>query len=123
MTIKNIVKECRLGVVGMRVNSVGDFEGVVKEMHVEKKDTQQTQNASQMDVEDAIRTVQKKLKKFREVLKSEAEFQIDRSTGMVIVKIKDKDTGQIIRQIPPDVVVKLAKTIDEFLGMLLDERA
>ncbi len=123
MTIKNIVKEYRLGVVGMRVNSIGDFESVVKEMHVEKKDTQQTQNAPQMDVEDAIKTVQKKLKKFREVLKSEAEFQIDRSTGMVIVKIKDKDTGQIIRQIPPDVVVKLAKTIDEFLGMLLDERA
>ena len=106
----------------MRVNPVGDFDGVSKEMHVEKKDAQ-PQSAPQMSVEDAVRTFQKKLKKFREVLKSEAEFQIDRSTGMVIVKIKDKDTGQIIRQIPPDVVVKLARTIDEFLGMLLDERA
>ena len=107
----------------MRVNPVGDFENVVKEVHVEKKDVHQTQNTPQMDVEDAVKTMQKKLKKFREVLKSEAEFKIDRSTGMVIVKIKDKDTGQVIRQIPPDVVVKLAKTIDEFLGMLLDERA
>ncbi len=106
----------------MRVNPVGDFDSIAKEVHVGRKNVQ-AQSVSQMSVEDALRNFQKKLKKFREVLKSEAEFQIDRSTGMVIVKIKDKDTGQIIRQIPPDVVVKLARTIDEFLGMLLDERA
>ncbi len=106
----------------MRVNPVGDFDSIAKEVHVERRNVQ-AQSVSQMSVEDALRNFQKKLKKFREVLKSEAEFQIDRSTGMVIVKIKDKDTGQIIRQIPPDVVVKLARTIDEFLGMLLDERA
>ncbi len=63
-----------------------------------------------------------KLEKLRRIFNTEAEFSIDKDTNMVIVKIKDKDTGEVIRQIPPEVVLKIAKTIDEFLGLLFDER-
>ncbi len=103
----------------MRIDPVGRFDGMVKEPRVDRKEpVKGVQN-----IEDAVKTVQKKLEKFKEILKDEAEFRVDKSTGMVIVKIKDKETGEVVRQIPPEVVVRLAKTIDEFLGMLFDERA
>ena len=104
----------------MRIDPVSSGMDVVREeVHV---DTSSRAHENAVDVEKALDAMQKKLEKFREVLKSEAEFKVDRSTGMVIVKIKDKETGEVIRQIPPEVVVRLAKTIEEFLGLLLDER-
>ena len=77
---------------------------------------------SKEDLQDVLDVFKKKLEKFKLVVNTEAEFKIDRDTGMIVVKIKDKDTGEVIRQIPPEVMVKLAKTIDEFLGLLFDER-
>ena len=75
------------------------------------------------NLEDILKDFKKKLEKLKLIFRGEAEFSIDKDTNMVIVKIKDKETGEIIRQIPPEVVLKIAKSIEEFLGMLLDERA
>ena len=106
----------------MRIGPVGQGEGVYQvEAHVERVQRGESHNVE--DVDKAIETIQKKMEKFRNIVKSEAEFKIDRKTGMVIVKIKDKETGEVVRQIPPEVVVRLARTIEEFLGMLFDERA
>ena len=98
---------------------------ISKELRVSNKDSNETldQVKDSKDISNFIKDFKKKVSKFHDVMKSELKFEIDRDLNMIIVKIKDKDTGQIIRQIPPDVVVKLARTIDEFLGMLLDERA
>lgn len=41
---------------------------------------------------------------------------------MVVIKIKDPETGEVIRQIPPELAIKLAKNIQELLGVLMDER-
>jgi len=85
-------------------------------------DVKLDKSPSREDLQDVLDVFKKKLEKFKLVVNTEAEFKIDRDTGMIVVKIKDKDTGEVIRQIPPEVMVKLAKTIDEFLGLLFDER-
>ncbi len=79
-------------------------------------------DVSKDNLQDVLDVFKKKLEKFKLIVNTEAEFKIDKDTGMIVVKIKDKDTGEVIRQIPPEVMVKLAKTIDEFLGLLFDER-
>jgi len=77
---------------------------------------------SRDDLQRVLNKFEKRLKKLELIVNTETEFKIDEDTGMIIVKIKDKDSGEIIRQIPSEVVVKLAKTIDEFLGVLFDKR-
>ncbi|MCD6449116.1 MAG: flagellar protein FlaG [Thermotogaceae bacterium] len=84
--------------------------------------SQANKNATKDNLQDVVELFKKKLEKFSLIVNTEAEFKIDRDTGMIVVKIKNKETGEIIRQIPPEVMVKLAKTIDEFLGLLFDER-
>ena len=74
------------------------------------------------NLENILKDFKKKLEKLRIIFRGEAEFSIDRESNMIIVRIKDKETGEIIRQIPPEVVLKIAKSIEEFLGLLLDER-
>ena len=116
----------------MRIGPVGSSdeltrsEGFRSNVVVEKTqrlepDLQET-GKNLEDIQRAVDSMKKKLEKLKEIIRGEAEFEIDRKTGMVIVKIKDRNTGEIIRQIPPEVVVKIAKVIEEFLGLLLDER-
>ncbi|HCI29637.1 MAG TPA: flagellar biosynthesis protein FlaG, partial [Fervidobacterium sp.] len=62
------------------------------------------------------------LDKLRKIFRGQAEFRIDRDVNKVVIKIKDSDTGEIIRQIPPELVVKISKSIQELLGLLMDER-
>lgn len=76
-----------------------------------------------IDPKIAVEEFKKNFEKLKHIIKTEAEFNIDKDTGIIVVKIKDKENGEIIRQIPPEVALRLAKNIGELLGMLFDERA
>ncbi len=53
----------------------------------------------------------------------ELKFNKDDETGQTYVKIVDKETGEVIREIPPEEVRKLAEKLDEMVGILLDKKA
>ncbi|KAF2961454.1 flagellar protein FlaG [Fervidobacterium sp. 2310opik-2] len=72
--------------------------------------------------QEEIDLFKENFEKLKKIFRGEAEFKIDKDTNMVVIKIKDPDTGEIIRQIPPELAVKLAKNIQELLGVLMDER-
>lgn len=74
------------------------------------------------DIENTLDDLKKSLEKIKTFLRSEAEFKIDRDLNMIIIKIKNADTGEVIRQIPPEVAVKIAKNLQELIGVLFDER-
>ncbi len=57
------------------------------------------------------------------VLRSNLQFEVDKKAEMVIVKIVNKDTGEMVRQIPPADIVRLIQNLNEFIGALMDERA
>ncbi len=47
------------------------------------------------------------------------QFSVDDESGNVIIKVIDAETDEIIRQIPPEEVVRLAKRMEESVGSLL----
>jgi flagellar protein FlaG len=47
-------------------------------------------------------------------------FSVDRSTGMILVKVLDGKTGEIIRQIPPSELVALTRSMKELRGFLFN---
>lgn len=51
------------------------------------------------------------------------EFSIDAQHGTTIVKVVDKNTGQIIRQMPSREMVELAKALDQTKVMLIRRTA
>ena len=51
------------------------------------------------------------------------EFSIDPQHGTTIVKVVDKTTGQLIRQMPSEEMVALAKALDHLKGMLISRKA
>ncbi len=51
------------------------------------------------------------------------DFKVHEGTDRIMVKVVEKDTGKIIREIPPEEILDLAARIDNFLGIFLDEKA
>jgi flagellar protein FlaG len=54
-------------------------------------------------------------------LNSRLSFYLDSETKKVVVKIVDSETGETVRQIPPEDALKLSQRMNEIVGVLLDK--
>lgn len=51
------------------------------------------------------------------------QFSVDEATGKTVVKITDATTGETIRQIPAEELLRIARSLDKLQGMLLRQEA
>ena len=54
---------------------------------------------------------------------SNLEFSIDQSTGSTVVRIVDTQTNEVIRQIPSQEMIDIARAIGSAQGLLLKQKA
>lgn len=66
--------------------------------------------------------VKEALQDFVQSLQRNLEFSLDDSTGTVVVKVIARDSGEVIRQIPSETALELAKSMKDVNGLLFDER-
>ncbi|OUL99276.1 hypothetical protein A8M77_27305 [Variovorax sp. JS1663] len=50
-------------------------------------------------------------------------FEVDQDTDKVIVKVVDRESGELIRQIPSEEAVRIAKVLGRVPGLLMDQSA
>ena len=48
----------------------------------------------------------------------DVSVSVDDTTGMIVVRIKDSDTGEIMRQIPPQQLLDADVNMDKIIGLL-----
>lgn len=94
----------------------GVKEAEAKEQAKSKADQQVF---SQSDLADAI----KKLNDTVKLYKGDLQFTVDDDTQMQIVKVVDKSSKEVIRQIPSPEVIRIAKAIEDFRSILLHDEA
>lgn len=100
-----------------------ELQRVIQE-NKQKVNNQQNQNQQTIEeitpekINDAINDLNKKL----ELLNSQLRIETDEDTGIQVIKIVDKDTKEVIRQIPPEAVLKVAKYLNEVAGLLFDSK-
>jgi flagellar protein FlaG len=70
------------------------------------------------EVQEALKNLKEKLS----ILNTQLEIKIDKETDTIVVKVIDKTTHKVIRQIPPEYVLKIAKYLDEIAGILYNEK-
>ncbi|WP_448376736.1 flagellar protein FlaG [Fervidobacterium sp.] len=104
-----------------QVASAEPVNTVQRERVVLRQENDENQDIRKKAAEE-IDLLKENLEKLKKIFRGEAEFKIDRETNVVVIKIKDPDTGEVIRQIPPELALKLSKNIQELLGVLMDER-
>jgi flagellar protein FlaG len=50
------------------------------------------------------------------------EMSVHKATNTITIKVKNKDTGELIREIPPEKTLDLVANFMEINGILIDER-
>ncbi len=49
------------------------------------------------------------------------KFEIDRELNQVVVKVVDKQSGEVIRQIPPEEYLEIMKRLQDVGGVFMDK--
>ncbi len=57
------------------------------------------------------------------MLDKKYEFSVDKETNQLVVRVSDPETGELLHQIPPEELLKLASQLGEMMGLFLDEIA
>ncbi|MCY1180946.1 FlaG protein [compost metagenome] len=63
------------------------------------------------------------IQSFLQTLKRNLNFSIDESTGKVVVKVIDGDSGKVVRQMPSEDVLKLAARLDDMRSLMFETHA
>ena len=51
------------------------------------------------------------------------QFQLDENSGRMLVKVTERDSGEVIRQIPSEEAVRLAESLSEIRSLLFSAEA
>lgn len=62
------------------------------------------------------------INKVVQVFNNGVEFSVDESTGINLVRVVDKGTKEVIRQLPVEAVISFARTLDSLQGLLIKQR-
>ncbi|MEO1765704.1 flagellar protein FlaG [Thiobacter aerophilum] len=74
----------------------------------------QRQQADAQVVKQAV----ERINAFIQSAQSDLKISVDQDTGMVVVKVVDRESGEVIRQIPPEEALTIAKHLDSAQGVL-----
>lgn len=78
---------------------------------------QAEQQATNEQIKKAVEELNKKL-----TANSEAVFGIHEATNRVTIKIVDKETKEVIREVPPEKTLDMIAKVWEIAGILVDEK-
>ena len=78
--------------------------------------TSEQQTASNEQIRKAVEQLNKNMSH------SEAVFGIHEATNRVTIKIVDKDTHKVIKELPPEKTLDMIAKVWELAGILVDEK-
>jgi flagellar protein FlaG len=122
MSVDPVRMDPHRNVNSMNVRNVQTESVKQLQLNVEKASEEPKKQQEDLDLSKAMDSLKKTFERLSRFFKTEAQFTIERELNMIIIKIKDRDTGEIVRQIPPEVAVKIAKNLQELIGILFDEK-
>jgi flagellar protein FlaG len=83
--------------------------------------TQETRSSSREESEKAVREAVDNIQNFVAQSTRDITFSIDESAGFM-VKVIDRSSQDVIRQIPSEEVVAIAKALDKLQGLFLRDK-
>jgi len=80
---------------------------------------EETTAASREAVDQAARHIEDFVKSVGRSL----SFSVDESTGYHVLRVVDPNSGEVVRQLPADETLRIARSIDYFQNVLVHQRA
>lgn len=88
-----------------------------------KLDTIETQESSEKTNKTELSNAVKQINEYAQNIKRDIEFSVDDDTGRTVIRVYDSNTEELIRQIPNEEVIELAKNLKSNNGLILNAKA
>lgn len=85
--------------------------------------TPEESTAEEAEKRDKLTSKVAQLNDYTQLINREIQFSVDEATDRTVVKVIDSKTDEVIRQIPSEEVLRIAESMENFSGMLLQEQA
>lgn len=115
-----------------RQNTSADAEVTTQSKNYEKNDNKSNNNSSNPAIENERNAatekasndqLKKAIEQFNKKLgNSEAIFGVHEDTNRVTIKIIDKDTKEVLKELPPEKTLDMIARVWEMAGILIDEK-
>ncbi|MCQ4295094.1 flagellar protein FlaG [Pseudomonas stutzeri] len=63
------------------------------------------------------------IKDFVQTIRRDLNFDLDDSSGQMVVRVTDRATGEVVRQIPTEEALRLAENLEEARSLLFKAQA
>lgn len=111
-------------------------ESYVEQTNVDKnykdKDSKKTAEKAKPNETEEKTVSEKQVRKIKEAIaevnqegrmkRTACEFSYDDATNRIAIKVKDKETDEVIREIPAEETLEMLARIREQAGMVIDEK-
>ena len=74
--------------------------------------------ANAAEIREAVAEINKAVKK----VPTSLDFSVDEASKRFIVSVTDTNTGEVIRQLPGDAVLRIAKQLESLKGVVFDQK-
>ena len=80
--------------------------------------TSSSNSAASAPSTQQVQEAAKLLERYVQPKANALQFSVDSSTGSTVVRVVDSSTGDLVRQIPSEEVIRIAESIDPFQGLM-----
>ena len=77
------------------------------------------QNQALADVHEAV----EKLNEYVQSQEKSVNFSVDETTNATVIKVYKTETGELVRQFPPEEILSMAAHISQSIGLMYDNKA
>lgn len=88
---------------------------------VAKQAAAQKQVAEKSMAETAVNSAARQIDSYLKSTGRQLDIRVDDSTGRTVVTVRDSLTGDVIRQIPSEEALRLARSLGESAAALIDQ--
>ena len=96
-----------------------DVSRVIKATETRPSDIEKNSSKSRNVIEKAA----EQLQQFVQSMGRDLNFSVDSVTGYNIVRVVDSSTGELIRQLPSEELLRLAKSMETLKNVLVSQKA
>lgn len=102
------------------VQETRSLSGIRAPQPVSQPDEGESREQVLLKTQKAADGIADKMNQVASVFNTSLAFSVDESTGKTIIKVMDKETEEVIRQIPPEEMLRMIGKMRYVMGMLLD---
>jgi flagellar protein FlaG len=82
-----------------------------------------------LSTSSTLESVRNRLEEIAATLNAEMQFKerklsfsVDKISNRILFSVTDKESGEVIRQVPPEAVLKVSHNLEALKGVLFDDR-